>query len=103
MDGFETCRRLKAQEETRDIPVIFMTALTEAGEKVNAFGVGAVDYVTKPFQIEEVLARVKTHLALREMRHQLEKQNAQLQQEIAVRLQTERALRLTQFSVDHAT
>ncbi|HEX7640727.1 MAG TPA: response regulator [Burkholderiaceae bacterium] len=103
MDGFETCRRLKAEERTRDIPVIFMTAMTEAGEKVNAFGVGAVDYVTKPFEIEEVLARVKTHLSLREMRRQLEKQNELLQQEIHVRLQTERALRLTQFSVDHAT
>ncbi len=103
MDGFETCRRLKADDKTRDIPVIFMTALTEAGEKVNAFGVGAVDYVTKPFQIEEVLARVRTHLALRDMQFQLEKQNDLLQQEIAVRLQTERALRLTQFSVDHAT
>ena len=103
MDGFETCRRLKADDKTRDIPVIFMTALTEAGEKVNAFGVGAVDYVTKPFQIEEVLARVKTHLSLRDMRLQLEKQNAQLQQEVNVRLQTERALRVTQFSVDHAT
>ena len=103
MDGFETCRRLKAQENTRDVPVIFMTALTEAGEKVNAFGVGAVDYVTKPFQIEEVLARVQTHLALRSMRRQLERQNTQLQQEVSVRLQAERALRLTQFSVDHAT
>ncbi len=103
MDGFETCRRLKAEEKTRDIPVIFMTALTESGEKVNAFGVGAVDYVTKPFEIEEVLARVKTHVALRDMRRQLETQNGLLQQEIAVRLHTERALRLTQFSVDHAT
>ncbi len=103
MDGFETCRRLKAEDRTRDIPVIFMTALTDAGEKVNAFGVGAVDYVTKPFEIEEVLARVKTHLSLREMRRQLEKQNELLQQEIHVRLQTERSLRLTQFSVDHAT
>ena len=102
MDGFETCRRLKAAEKTADIPVIFMTALTESGEKVNAFGVGAVDYVTKPFHIEEVLARVKTHLALRAMHNQLEQQNRRLQQEIAIRLQTESALRLTQFSVDHA-
>jgi PAS domain S-box-containing protein len=103
MDGFETCARLKASDKTFDVPVMFMTALTESGEKVNAFGVGAVDYVTKPFQIEEVLARVKTHLALRAMRRQLEQQNRQLQQEIAIRLQTESALRLTQFSVDHAT
>jgi len=103
MDGFETCARLKASERTADIPVMFMTALTESGEKVNAFGVGAVDYVTKPFQIEEVLARVRTHLSLRALRRELEQQNRKLQQEIAVRLQTESALRLTQFSVDHAT
>ena len=103
MDGFETCRLLKAAPKTREIPVIFMTALTDAGEKVNAFGVGAVDYVTKPFDIEEVLARVKTHLSLRAMRRQLETQNTLLQQEIAVRQEAERALRLTQFSVDHAT
>jgi len=103
MDGFETCRRLKAAPKTREIPVIFMTALTDAGEKVNAFGVGAVDYVTKPFDIEEVLARVKTHLSLRAMRRQLQTQNILLQQEIAVRLEAERALRLTQFSVDRAT
>ncbi|HXA47039.1 MAG TPA: response regulator [Burkholderiaceae bacterium] len=103
MDGFETCRRLKAEAKTADIPVIFMTALTDSVEKVTGFDAGAVDYVTKPFQIEEVLARVNTHLALRAMQHQLEKQNDQLQIEIGVRLQVEAELRLTQYSVDHAT
>ena len=102
MDGFETCRRLKASQQTADIPVIFMTALTDPVEKVNGFGVGAVDYVTKPFQIEEVLARVNTHLALRSMQKQLQAQNEQLQQEIAVRRVAEAELRLTQYSVDHA-
>lgn len=103
MDGFETCRRLKADPQCADIPVMFMTALTESAEKVNAFQVGAVDYVTKPFQIEEVLARVNTHLAMRAMQKQLIAQNSQLQQEIAVRRQAEAELRLTQYSVDHST
>lgn len=102
MDGFETCRRLKAAEGTRDIPVIFMTALTETQEKVAGFNVGGVDYVTKPVQIEEVLARANAHLALRAMQQQLAAQNVQLQQEMAVRQQAEAELRLTQFSVDHA-
>jgi formate hydrogenlyase transcriptional activator len=65
IDGYETCRRLKAGDVTRPIPVIFLTALKEAFEKVRAFGVGAVDYVTKPFQTEELLARVGAHVALR--------------------------------------
>jgi DNA-binding NtrC family response regulator len=64
IDGYETCRRLKASEATRAIPVIFLTALAETFEKVRAFGSGAVDYVTKPFDTEELLARVGTHIAL---------------------------------------
>ena len=65
IDGYETCRRLKASEATRQIPVIFLTALKETFEKVRAFDLGAVDYVTKPFESEEMLARVGTHVALR--------------------------------------
>jgi len=65
IDGYETCRRLKAAQSTRAIPVIFLTALSESFEKVRAFGAGAVDYVTKPFDIDELLARVRTHIALR--------------------------------------
>jgi DNA-binding NtrC family response regulator len=69
IDGYETCRRLKARESTRAIPVIFLTALSESFEKVRGFGAGAVDYVTKPFDLEELLARMRTHLALgREIR-----------------------------------
>jgi CheY-like chemotaxis protein len=64
IDGFETCRRLKAEPQTRDIPVIFITALTEIEHKINGFKVGAVDYLTKPFQYEEILIRVKAHLEL---------------------------------------
>lgn len=74
LDGFETCRRLKADEATADIPIIFMTALTETINKVEGFSLGAVDYITKPFQQEEVLARVQTHLRLQQLTHQLQEQ-----------------------------
>ncbi|MDI1435398.1 response regulator [Polyangium sorediatum] len=79
IDGFETCRRLKAAESTRDIPVIFMTCLGEAANKLEGFEAGGVDYITKPFEIDEVLARIKTHLCLREAQKELEAKNAQLQ------------------------
>lgn len=71
IDGFETCRRLKAQEKSQDIPVIFMTALSDTVDKVRGFEVGGVDYITKPFQVEEVLVRVQTHLSLRQLQQQL--------------------------------
>ena len=71
IDGFETCRRLKANDQTKDIPVIFMTALSETTDKLKGFEAGAVDYVTKPLQQEEVRARVDTHLSLRRMQQQL--------------------------------
>ncbi|WP_114974110.1 response regulator [Rhodoferax ferrireducens] len=93
MDGFETCRRLKMSEAVRDIPVIFMTALTDTQSVVKGFKVGGVDYVTKPVQIEEVWARVKTHLDLRAMHQQLTQQNQVLRQEMEIRLETEEALR----------
>lgn len=72
MDGFEVCRRLKQEIKTRDIPIIFISALTETLDKVKAFGSGGVDYVTKPFQFEEVEARVETHLKLHRYQTQLE-------------------------------
>ncbi len=75
MDGFETCRRLKQQETTADIPVIFLTALTETTDKVKGLSLGAVDFITKPLQYEEVLARVKTHLRLQSLTQQLQAQN----------------------------
>jgi signal transduction histidine kinase len=81
MNGFEVCQRLKADESLSDIPVIFISALNEVFDKVTAFSVGAVDYITKPFQIEEVLARVQTHLNLEEMRRTLHLQNQQLQEQ----------------------
>ncbi len=73
LNGFDVCQRLKAQPETRDIPVIFVSALSETVEKVKGFELGGVDYVTKPYQREELLARVNTHLELSRLRHHLEK------------------------------
>lgn len=93
IDGFETCRRLKADELTRDTPVVFMTALTDSADKVKGFVAGGVDYVTKPFEAQEVMARVRTHLCLYAMQRAIAEQNRQLQHEIAVREQAEEALR----------
>jgi len=72
IDGFETCQRLKAAESTRDIPVIFMTALTDTADKVKGLTVGGVDYITKPIQREEALARIKVHLHLRALTRELQ-------------------------------
>jgi PAS domain S-box-containing protein len=82
MGGYEVCERLKADDITRDIPVIFISALGETLDKVRAFAVGGVDFVTKPFQVEEVMARIETHLQLCRLRQQLQAQNVRLQQEI---------------------
>ena len=82
MDGLETCKRLKADAELADIPVIFMTALSEAEDKVAAFRAGGADYITKPFQSEEVLARIRVHVDLRDASHSLQRRNQQLQQKI---------------------
>jgi C4-dicarboxylate-specific signal transduction histidine kinase len=78
MDGFEVCRRLKAEPELADIPVLFISALGDASDKVRAFGEGGQDYITKPFQVEEVLARVNTHLALRRAVREAQERNAVL-------------------------
>ncbi len=75
IDGFETCRRLKRLEASADIPVIFMTALSDTVDKVKGFEAGGVDYITKPLQHEEVVARVKTHLTVRQLQQQLQEQN----------------------------
>jgi signal transduction histidine kinase len=79
MDGFETCRQLKTLQAAKDIPVIFMTSLTSVEDKVKGFKVGAVDFVTKPLNQEEVLARVKTHLRLRDLALSLQEKNRQLE------------------------
>jgi PleD family two-component response regulator len=83
LDGFKVCRQLKQQESTRDIPVIFMSGLADTVDKIKGFELGGVDYIIKPFQCEEVLARVKTHLTLRNLQKRLEEKNAQLQEALA--------------------
>ncbi|HEY9614972.1 PAS domain S-box protein, partial [Allocoleopsis sp.] len=96
MDGFETCRYLKAWEKTKDIPVIFMTAVADSSqpmEKVKGLALGAVDYISKPIQLDEVLGRVKIHLHLRFLTKQLQEQNALLSQEIAEKNLIEKELR----------
>ncbi|MEO1428161.1 MAG: response regulator [Cyanobacteria bacterium J06633_8] len=91
IDGFETCRRLQANASTKDIPIIFITALTEAEEKVKGLSLGAVDYITKPFEQQEVIARISLHLKLRKLNLELDKQK----QELEVRVK-ERTLELSQ-------
>jgi diguanylate cyclase (GGDEF)-like protein/PAS domain S-box-containing protein len=93
IDGFETCRRLKADNAADDLPVIFMTALADLDSKVKAFAAGGVDYVSKPFQIEELLARVRTHLNLRRAKLDLMAQKSHLENEVAARCAAERSLR----------
>ena len=78
MNGYEVCERLKADELTRDIPIIFLSALNEVFDKVKAFKAGGVDYISKPFQVEEVLARVKTHLMICSQQKALSWQNKEL-------------------------
>lgn len=90
IDGFETCRRLKANPDSKDIPVIFMTALSDTVDKVTGLSLGAVDYITKPFQQEEVLARVKVHLQLRKeirQRAAAEAELAKLNQKLEKRVE----------------
>jgi len=80
IDGYEVCSTLKADEETSDIPIIFLSALNEVFDKVKAFEVGGVDYITKPFQTEEVIARIQTHLTLQQQKRQLRQEIEQHQQ-----------------------
>jgi len=93
MDGYEVCRRLKADERTRDIPVIFISAIDQAADKVKAFETGGVDYVTKPIQPREVVARIETHLKLRDLQKSLEEKNRLLEEEIIERQMAEESLR----------
>ena len=94
LDGFEVCRRLKADPATADVPVIFLSALSQTEDKVKGFEQGAVDYITKPFQSEEVIARVNTHLTIHRLQQNLERTNtalvdlnATLEQKVAERTQ----------------
>ncbi|HEY9631842.1 MAG TPA: response regulator [Coleofasciculaceae cyanobacterium] len=91
LDGYEVCERLKADPQTQEIPIIFLSALDDVWDKVRAFQIGGVDYITKPFKVEEVLARVKNQLLIRQLTKQLQTQNQQLQQEIIERRKAEEA------------
>jgi PAS domain S-box-containing protein len=102
MNGYEVCQRLKASEHTRDIPVIFISALDEVLDKVKAFAVGGIDYITKPFSEEEVFARVETNLTIRRLQKQLLEKNERLSEEIRNREAAESALRFTQFYLDRS-
>ena len=99
MDGFATCERLKGDARWRDIPVLFLTALSEPVDKVRGFAVGAVDFITKPLHPEEVLARVRAHLRIRALQRTLEQSNALLRQAVAHRIEAEKHL---QQSLDRA-
>lgn len=85
MDGFEVCRRMKEMPALRDVPVLFISALSETLDKVHAFAAGGVDYVPKPFEAEEVEARVATHLKLRQLRLELERHNERLEEQVRER------------------
>jgi signal transduction histidine kinase len=93
IDGYEVCQMLKANERTQAIPVIFLSALDDIEDKVKAFSVGGVDYITKPFQKEEVIARVKTHLHIQALTRDLKHKNSLLAEEIEQRKVTEADLK----------
>jgi signal transduction histidine kinase len=101
IDGFETCDRLKSNPITQDIPVLFTTALSETENKVRGFSLGAVDYIIKPFQREEILARVRVHLQLRNYAQTLTHQNQRLKQEIEHRKQAEAELSNALTTLQH--
>ncbi len=85
MDGYETCKKLKEDKLTKDIPVIFMTALSETIDKLKGFELGAVDYVTKPFEPEELLKRIETHLEISRLQKELKEHNELLEQKVSER------------------
>lgn len=103
MDGYEVCQALKSNDQTRNIPVIFVSAFERVNHKIEAFRAGGIDYITKPFQFEEVLARVTTHVALQNMHKQVLAQNTRLQKEIHERQRVEEALRLSEERYTRAT
>jgi PAS domain S-box-containing protein len=107
MDGYEVCRRLKSNEKSRNVPVIFISAHGETAKKVEGFKAGGVDFITKPFEREEVLARVEIQLRLHELTEHLEqlvnRRTRQLQHEIAVRKHTEEILQEKDYIIESAS
>lgn len=102
MNGFEVCSKLKGNRKTKDIPVLFMTALDNPENILKGFELGGVDYVTKPIEQGEVIARLRTHLTLRRMQEHLQAQNEQLEQEIRIRQKTEAQLERSQRLLQQA-
>lgn len=102
LDGYEICQKLKADPQTQEIPIIFLSAFNDGLDKAKAFGIGGADYITKPFEIEEVLARIANQLSLRSLHQQLKWQNEKLQQEISIRQEIERELRKSQDALKQA-
>ncbi|MFB2917705.1 MULTISPECIES: hybrid sensor histidine kinase/response regulator [Aerosakkonema] len=94
INGYEVCKKLKSDDKNREIPVIFLSAFDDVLDKVKAFSVGGVDYITKPFQFQEVLARVETHLTIQRLQNKLAEQNALLQKSSA--LEREKSQQLEQ-------
>ncbi len=113
MDGYEVCKQLKSNRKTREIPVIFVSALEETIDKVKGFKAGCVDYITRPFQVDEIKVRVKNHITLFKLQHELEQQitsrteelistNKQLQAEIRERKKIENELNQKQVVLEEA-
>ncbi|BBD64352.1 response regulator receiver sensor signal transduction histidine kinase [Nostoc commune NIES-4072] len=98
IDGFETCKQLKSNPRVQDIPVIFMTALSETADKIKGLQLGAVDYITKPFQHEEVLVRIENHLKLRNLTKTLSAKNTELEQTQTQLIQAEKVAALGQIT-----
>jgi len=101
MNGYDVCQRLKSNPKTQNIPIIFLSALTEPTNKVKALKIGGADYITKPFQTEEVLVRIENQLLLQQLQNQLKEQNTLLQQEIRDRQQAENRLREQTRQLSH--
>ena len=102
INGFEVCQQLKQNTTTQAIPIIFMTALTNPADKIKGFQAGAVDYITKPFQYEEVLARLKVHLKINQMEQMLSVQNQHLQL-LNTKLKNQVTFRTHQLKASEAT
>lgn len=94
MDGYQVCSHLKNNEKTKDIPVIFLSALESTEEKVKGFNVGCVDYITKPFDLDEVIVRVQHQLEIKELQEQLQEKNHLLEQELRIRIALENQLKI---------
>lgn len=92
MDGFEACQSLRADSATKDIPIVFLSALNEAKDKIKAFEYGGNDYITKPFQVEEVIARVRNQLQISRLKTELKAKNTRLEQELLKRRSIEKKL-----------